>query len=255
MSRDARDRRDGPDPRDAPDAGARGDDSASRASEDPHAALLTAYVDGVAELPSDERRRVEALLASDPDARTDAAAVQALLDRLRALPPGGAGDDEPDWAAMERSIHRTVADEVPRPWWRRWRWVVPAMTCATAAAVLLAIWPRAGQVTMIERPPIDPRPSHHDAEQGSGREPAPGDGMVALWLDGDEVDVDLSAADLLGDVLGDAVPGAGPSRIGDPGDGDGDEVDLLPATDLAWVDNLDAAALDRAERWLARKKG
>jgi hypothetical protein len=32
------------------------------------------------------------------------------------------------------------------------------------------------------------------------------------------------------------------------------ELGLLPTTDLAWVDGLDDAALERAERWLAGTK-
>src|SRR5690349_1729368 len=102
-----------------------GDDVAAAGGERP-AELLAAYVDGVAELPIEDRRAVETWLAGDPDARADAAAVHGLLDQLRALPPSGG--DEPDWAAMERSI-RLAVDAVPsRPWWRRWQWLVPAMT-------------------------------------------------------------------------------------------------------------------------------
>jgi len=37
----------------------------------------------------------------------------------------------------------------------------------------------------------------------------------------------------------------------DTADGDG----LLPVTDYGWVDGLDDKAMERAERWLARKKG
>jgi len=59
----------------------------SDADADTEAALLTAYVDGVAELPPDERHRIEAWMAGEPGARADAASVQALLDRLRGLPP------------------------------------------------------------------------------------------------------------------------------------------------------------------------
>ena len=156
------------------------------------AALVTAYVDGVAELLPDERRGVEAHLARDPGARAEADAARALLDRLRALPPEGG---EPDWAAMERSIRQAVATAPPRPWWRRWQWLVPAMTCATAAAVLLVIWPRTAPSSL---------PRHlSDPAHASRGAPAPpdGDGVVALWLDGHEVDVDVSAPDELGDSV------------------------------------------------------
>src|SRR5205807_7881686 len=128
---------------------------------DPRSAeLLAAYVDGVAELAGDERRAIEAWLAKDPAARADAAAVQGLIGRLRALPASRDGDgDEPDWAAMERSIRQSV-DAVPmRPWWRRWQWLVPAMTCATAAAALLVLWPRTSvPITAPDRTPSAAQP-------------------------------------------------------------------------------------------------
>src|SRR5690349_20622439 len=97
-------------------------------STDARTALLTAYVDGVAELPIDERRAVEAWLADDPAGRAEADGVQALLGQLRALPPrtdaGDAPGGEPDWSAMERSIRQAVADlPVRMPWWRRWQWL------------------------------------------------------------------------------------------------------------------------------------
>lgn len=201
------------------------------------AELLTAYVDGVAELAPEERHRIEAQLARDPEARADHAAVRTLLDRLRALPLQGA---EPDWTAMERSIQRAVGRELPRPWWRSWKWLVPAMTLATAAAVLLVPWSRRPEISGPVAQPVPDR-TPHDAR--------PTEDLVALWLDGAEVDVDLSASDMLDDR--------------DPGDDDparpdadlDTEVGLLPSTSLAWVDQLDTDALDQAELWLARKKG
>jgi hypothetical protein len=163
--------------------------------------------------------------------------VQALLGRLRALPPNAVGD-EPDWAAMQRSIHQAIAAEPPRPWWRRWRWLAPAMTCVTAAAVVLAIWPRAAPRSMAQR--------RSSAEPTAPAAP-PADSVVALWLDGSEVDVDVSTPDALGDIgQGLDAAAAQPLSIEEA-----DETGLLPATDLAWVDSLDDAALERAERWLA----
>jgi hypothetical protein len=35
-----------------------------------------------------------------------------------------------------------------------------------------------------------------------------------------------------------------------PWEGDQNQVDLLPAADLAWIDELDGEALARAEAWL-----
>jgi hypothetical protein len=157
------------------------------------------------------------------------------------MPHAGA---EPDWSAMERSIRAAVGDEVPRPWWRAWRWLVPLMSCATAAAVLLMLW---------SRPRPQPRPGREPAAGPvvRGSQPAPAvpaaepldEAVVPLWLDGAEVDVDLSAADIL------SVPGI--TDDDPPGEAVGDGVALLPASDLEWVDHLDDAAMARAERWLS----
>jgi hypothetical protein len=209
--------------------------------------LLTAYVDGVAELSPDDRRRVGARLASDPQASADETATRALLGRLRALPPEG---EEPDWAAMERSIRDAVGSEVPRPWWRAWRWLVPVMTCATAAAVMLMLWPSSGptRAPVLDReqpvassPHPQPQPAEASDETAA---------IVPLWLDGAEVDVDLSAAEMLrGPGTGDDDPGR--SDEADEHGVDGADVALLPAADLGWVDHLDDAAISRAERWLS----
>lgn len=223
---------------------------------DDAAELLTAYVDGVAELAPDERHRIEARLSSDPEVRTEATAVHALLDRLRALPPAGDGGDEPDWAAMERSIRSAVAAEPVRPWWRSWRWLVPAMTCVTAAALLFVVLPRTPAVAPERRPIIEPAPAPTVLETSGG------DSSVALWLDGAVLDIDLSGPGLT-DVTAALGGLGGPGGPGDVMAGDtespqtdvADEGGLLPATDLAWVDGLDDAALDRAEHWLAGNKG
>src|SRR5215510_8813869 len=110
--------------RDRPDRPGRPEGS----DPEPSAELLTAYIDGVAELPVDECRAIERWLADDPRAQADADAVHDLLGRLRALPPTYDGGEPPDWAAMERSIRQAVAAEAHRPWWRSWRWLVPALT-------------------------------------------------------------------------------------------------------------------------------
>ncbi len=205
--------------------------------------LITAYVDGVAELTPDERKRVEERIARDPDARGEAEQVRALLDRLRELPHEGT---EPDWAAMERSIGNAVGREVPRPWWRDWRWIVPLTTLATATTILLVTWShRVPEVATL--PPLPVAPRHVE-------EPAPSTDVVPLWLDGAEVDVDETSNDTVGAI--ESIEG----ELGIPSDtapeGSADDASLLPTTDLAWVDGLDDAALDRAEQWLShRKKG
>jgi len=249
-----RDRREpsGPDPAgDGARGGAEAADVTGHASDE----LLTAYVDGVTELAPEDRRRVEARLASDPGARAEQAAVRTLLERLRSA-SGRAGDGsaqpaEPDWAAMERSIRLAVGPEVPRSWWRRWRWLAPTATFASAATVMALMWARptqraAPELTAGPGGASHPMLASHPVPDPGARDAPPPDDIVPLWLDGDEVDVELSASELLGDT------GAGDDAADRASAAD--EVGLLPATDLAWVDHLDDAALDRAERWLAGKK-
>jgi hypothetical protein len=202
--------------------------------------LLSAYVDGISELTPDERRAVE---ATD---RASADSIKELISDLRSLPAEGS---DPDWAAMERSIHDAVAALPIRPWYRRWQWLVPAMTCATAAAALAVLWTRPAALT-VPSPDLPVRTA--PAPTATSPEPV-ADPVFALWLDGRELEVDLSA------------PGVGelelaqPAAVNGAGDDAGIAVDaggLLPVADLAWVDRLDDAALDRAESWLAgRKKG
>jgi len=200
--------------------------------------LLTAYIDGIAELSTDERRRVEAQLAVDPEARADEGAVRGLLDQLRAMPPAG---NEPDWAAMECSIRDAVGPEAPRAWWRRWQWLVPLSTCVTAAGVLFALWSRPSprEASFGGRPVQESRTPRADRADTD---------LVPLWLDGTEVDVDPSASDLLGSMVG----SVGEDETAAP---DGELGALSPSTNLGWnlgwIDRLDDAAVDRAERWLA----
>lgn len=199
--------------------------------------LLAAYVDGIAELSPDERHGVERALGDD-EARVEEGEVRGLIERLRALPSEGA---EPDWGAMERSIRDAVGAELPRPWWRRWSAILPATTFVTALAVLvLVMWGRGPQV--LEAPLAVP-PAHDVAPTREVAHEDPRAEVVTLWLDGAEVEVDtasVAAHDLLAEA---------------PSADDDDDDSLLPS-DLGWVDHLDDAALDRAERWLdTRKKG
>jgi hypothetical protein len=196
--------------------------------------LLTAYVDGISELSIDERRAVE---ATD---RSSAASIKELLSELRALPPEGS---EPDWAAMERSIHDAVAALPIRPWYRRWQWLIPAMTCATAAAALAVLWTRPAAMT-VSAPDLAAAQGHPPRTTATIPEPV-ADPVLALWLDGRELVVDLSA------------PGVGDLELPDPAPADdiADDASLLPFAGLAWVDHLDDAAIDRAERWLSSPPG
>lgn len=197
------------------------------------AELLTAYADGIAELLPDERHRIEAALEAEPALRGEQAQIASLLGRLRDLPSEGA---EPDWSALERSIRDAVGSEVPKPWWRRWTWLAPATTTlVTAMAVLIFVmWPRA-QVIVEPAPVPTPRaPAPAPAEQP--------DPVVGLWLDGAVVEVDLTAPDAA-NLLAEPTAVAADDEQADDS--------LLPAAGLAWVDHLDAAGLDRAERYLA----
>ncbi len=199
--------------------------------------LLAAYLDGVAELTPEERRAVEARLADDDALRAEAAGTRALLDRLRELPrhphgPGGPGDPggEPDWAQLERSIMDAVGPEVPRPWWRRLglRLAIPAAALAVGAAIVALVVrapKRAAEPAPVIGEPAPPDP---------GAAEAPEDGTLALWLDGEGIEVELDAEELL-DV---------------PWETDHHLEDLLPPSDLAWVDELVEDELARAEALL-----
>jgi len=193
--------------------------------------LLSAYVDGVGELTTDERKIVESRLAEDPAWRDDADATRSLLGTLRELPAEGA---EPDWSAMERSIRDEVGPTVPRSWWRGWRWLVPIGALAMAGAVLLLVLRTPEKATSVGVT----APEHHDAGVPIAP-PVPDEPTtVPLWLDGAAVEVDLQAAELLDDE--------------EPADQT--ELGLLPTDDLAWVDDLGDDDVAAAEAWLARKK-
>ncbi len=202
--------------------------------------LLAAYVDGVGELTTDERRRVEARLADDPTWRTDAAATRDLLGTLRALPDEGT---EPDWAKMERAIRDEVGDSVPRSWWRGWRWLIPVGALAISGAVLALV---------LRTPDVDLAPTATHATDAGVASVAPtASQTVPLWLDGSEIEVELDAAELLDlhldlhldlDLDEDAI------ETGNAGTG------LLPSSDLAWLDELGDDDMAAAEAWLARKK-
>ncbi|MGE5185348.1 MAG: hypothetical protein ACM31C_24965 [Acidobacteriota bacterium] len=161
---------------------------------------------------------------------------RALIARLRALP---AETGEPDWAALERQIEGALPAEVPRRWWRRWRWLLPVGTLAAAAAIAL-VWlvraPHGDAPTVAATPPPV---VHHEP-------PLPAEPAMSMWLGGEVVDIDdLDAALPDDDLDSDALAtdnGAGPGSI-------------LPAGDPAWIDQLDDNALDRAEALLERKKG
>lgn len=196
--------------------------------------LLAAYLDGVAELTPDERRRVEALLANEPALRAEADATRELLGALRELSPVSEG---PDWAALERSIRDAVPGEAPR---RRWlRWLAPSMACVAAAAL----------AALVLHDPVEP----HVAPPPVARAVAPVapalDELAApaqggLWLDGEAIGLDDDVLDAL-DALDDIDPSPEISAEVDP--------DLLPLTD-EWVDALDDHALAELEHVLDQER-
>jgi hypothetical protein len=188
--------------------------------------LLSAYLDGVAELTPEERHRVEARLGE-----LDVEGTRGMIDQLRALPPEGS---EPDWRAMERRIAAAV-DEIKPPWWRRWFVIAPVSMVAVAAAALVWLHHAPEQPTST---PV--AVATHDAAVPAQPATAPAE-STEVWLDGKFVDV--------GDVDPDLL-----DESDEPASDVADEDVLLPPTDLGWVDQLDDHALDRAEHWLERKK-
>ena len=200
------------------------------------AELLAAYVDGVAELSLDERKRVDDLLARDPALRADEAAARALLGELRDLPAAGG---EPDWTGLERSIREAVGAEVPRRWWQRVRLrviVIPFVLAAAAVMIALAV-PTHDQrsVATTDPPVVDAAP------EVAATETAGNDDVellsVPLWLDGTDLDVALEAAELFELGESDAVELP-------------ETAELLPSTDLESIDELDGETLDHVDELL-----
>lgn len=209
--------------------------------------LLAAYCDGIAELSTDERRRVEELLASSPEARDDEQATRAMLGALRELPREASTDAPPDWAAMERAIHQAVGPHAPRSWWRAsLRWLLPVAALATAGTVL-ALWIRhaPAPTTDEHRPqPIATAPAV-DASP-SAIAPPQGEESVALWLDGAAVNVDLDDEELLHDDE---------SALLDDHEDETEIGDLLPSANLGTVDQMSDDEIADLEAWLARHPG
>ena len=197
------------------------------------AELLSAYVDGVAELSLDERKRIDDLLARDPALRADEAATRELLGQLRELPPVGG---EPDWTALERSIGDAVGRDVPVPWYQRlrWRWIVPAVTLAAGAALVALV--------MHDRTPAAEEPAPTLVKHAQPAPPAESPSTVPLWLDGASLELDADEIDLFELEWELAVDDA---ELPAPA--------LVPPSELAlaeWIDELDADELDVVEEAL-----
>ncbi len=185
--------------------------------------LIAAYLDGVTELSSDERRRVEALLADDPDAAAEADATRAMLGQLRALPPPSG---EPDFRALRDAIGKDLPASRPRS-------RTPIYAGLALAAMAVAY--------LATRTP-EPPPTQ--AALATHVEPATT--VVAdssrIWLgdDDDATDLDLdadqtlTAIDELFPEDDDAAPDPFGGQFG------------------ARIDALDDAAMDRVEHWLEK---
>ena len=158
----------------------------------------------------------------------------ALVAKLRALPGEGR---EPDWSQLEREIALAVGPRVPLPWWRSWRWLVPAAALAAVAVIALVVinHPHAPTVAVTH-------PDAGGAPAPVAEAAPPTSTGTALWLDGQAVDVgDVDPTLLLLDDVDSS------DELAD------DSGTLLPADDLRWIDSLDDRALDRAEHWLKKK--
>lgn len=156
-----------------------------------------------------------------------------LERELRQLPPLG---QPPDWSALQRSIDQAVAELEPprrRRWWPRL--VVPGLAIAAAATVaIIVVQPKPSiddgslHATVVDaRPPEDP----------PVREPSPASAPISIA--GVDIGGPLSEAatvDLLDDPFFDL-----------------DTDSWSPASDLAWVDDLDDDQLESLERLLAEE--
>src|SRR3954469_1205816 len=161
---------------------------------------------------------------------------RALIAKLKALPPEG---KEPDWQQLAASIRAEVGDAAPAPWWRNWRWIIPVWALATTAVVTLVVThhhrPAHEQTSAHVIP--DARTETTEPEQTPvAQEPAP-----TIWLDGEPVDLD--------EVDDSALEAIGETEA--PSPDDQTHQDMLPVTDLGWIDQLDDRGLDQVEKWLA----
>jgi hypothetical protein len=168
-----------------------------------------------------------------------------LLDELRALDAADRDAAAVDWSALERSIRDAVGTEVPRPWWRRWRWIVPGAAALATAAAVVALVVRAPSQELGMQPVAAISPDAAPAAASGESAPA------VLRLDG--TDVALGAAgssgsdDELDDVL-DALDDLEATRLR----GAGDPVELV-VSDLRWIDYLDEEVLEDVESELDRE--
>src|SRR3712207_2707247 len=129
---------------------------------------------------------------------------RALVAKLRELLPEGT---EPDWRAMEAAIRAQVGDDSPRPWWRNWRWIVPVWALATTAVIAIVLM-RADEPARVVAP------TAIDAGAPLAPSPAPAEeaAPVAMWLDGEVIELDDVPGAALDDLDEDARAALRPSE-------------------------------------------
>jgi hypothetical protein len=213
--------------------------------------LLAAYASGAA-LSDEERTAVEAFLEQSPAARDDVTAIGGLLDELRAAQPEPPAAREAVVRAVRIACAAPAPARGPLGWLRRrWTIAVPAGLAAAAAAVLAV--QLASRSSALEPAPPAPPPAPIAVPEA----PPADDGV---YLDGEAIvlgDLDDAETAAIDDALDDAL-----IDLGDTGaDADGGDelgldpgaLGLLPADSLDWVDQLDDAAIDALDRWLAEQ--
>lgn len=92
---------------------------------------LTAYIDG--ELPEAERLAVEAALAKDPSLKALEVKLRQTVALMKTLPAA-----QPS-AGLKRSVLAKLEDERSNVRWLSWPKLVPVMTLAAAALVVLVL--------------------------------------------------------------------------------------------------------------------
>jgi hypothetical protein len=206
--------------------------------------LVAAYLDGRAELTPEERTRAEAIIDANP---VDAEETTALLAELRDLPPPA----DPDFRQLEAAIAQALPP--PPAKGHRWGAISGVLAAAATIALFVAIRHDGRTPTFPDAAPAPaPAPIGHDPDTLAA---AP----HAIYFNGEELDTAVDLDALPDDALDDAL-----DEDADLGDLD-DYVSLETASGSsassfggqfgAEIDQLDDAALDRLDTWLASKKG
>jgi anti-sigma factor RsiW len=115
--------------------------------------------------PPDQRRRVEAHLATCAACRADAARVEQTMGLLRGVPEARLRDDL--WDGFMAALETRLAAEQRRPWARLHRWLrqpLHAWVGAAAAAVLIV-----GLLTALIPPGRPLAPAGRISDDGSAQ--------------------------------------------------------------------------------------